>query len=77
MSLSNTVPDSISQRSLLRLPQVCALTGLSKAYVYSLIAAGHFPRSVRLGRRISAWDSLEINAWIAQRVAERDNATSR
>lgn len=75
MSQLSPISPVSPQRSLLRLPQVCALTGLSRAYVYNLIATGRFPRSVRLGRRVSAWDSLEVDEWIAQRVAERDNAS--
>ena len=55
-----------------RLPSVKARTGLSRSVIYRRIAAGDFPAPVKLGERASAWDSREIDNWIATRIAERD-----
>ena len=52
---------------ILRLPVVCARTGLSAATVYRRIAAGHFPRAVSLGGKAVGWRESAINAWIAAR----------
>jgi prophage regulatory protein len=54
--------------TLLRLRQVCDLTGLSKTAVYSLIKLGQFPRQLRLTQRRSVcWNSLDIEKWIRSR----------
>ena len=57
--------------NLLRLKEVCRRTGKSRSDVYRHIAAGRFPAPVKLGVRASAWVESEINAWIAERIADR------
>lgn len=57
---------------LWRMPRVEAATGLKQSYLYELVSEGRFPRPVKLGPRASAWVSTEVQAWIAQRIAERD-----
>lgn len=58
--------------SLERLPAVCARTGLSRSEIYRLMAAGRFPKLLKISHKSSAWVSAEIDAWIADRIAERD-----
>lgn len=55
-----------------RLPHVKARTGLSRSEIYRRISLGGFPAPVKLGLRISAWSKQEVDAWISQRIAERD-----
>jgi len=55
-----------------KLPSVKTRTGLSRSEIYRRVAAGTFPQPVKLGERASAWNSAEIDAWIAERIAERD-----
>ena len=55
-----------------RLPQVKARTGLSRSEIYRRISIGDFPAPVKLGQRASAWSKHEVDAWISQRIAERD-----
>ena len=57
---------------LWRMPRVEGATGLKQSRLYELIAAGEFPRPVKLGPRASAWVSTEVQQWIAERIAERD-----
>jgi prophage regulatory protein len=57
---------------LLRLPEVEHATGLRRSTLYDLIRAGQFPQPVKLAR-LSAWPSHEVEAWISERVAERDS----
>jgi prophage regulatory protein len=52
----------------IRLPEVRAITGLSKTSIYELIRANHFPAPVRLGVRSVAWIKAEIRAWAVERV---------
>lgn len=58
-------------RRFMRRTEVEQRTGLKHAHIYNLMKAGRFPKSVRLGSRAVAWDSLEVEEWIAQRLAER------
>ncbi|WP_345843141.1 AlpA family transcriptional regulator [Shewanella algae] len=59
---------------LIRLKQVTERTGLGRSSIYSYMAAGYFPRSVKLGPRLVAWVEDEIDEWIAERIEERDGA---
>jgi predicted DNA-binding transcriptional regulator AlpA len=52
----------------LRLPEVKALTGLSKTTLYELIHEKSFPAPVRLGPRAVAWVKSEIRQWAIERV---------
>jgi prophage regulatory protein len=55
---------------LLRLPAVIARTGYSRSSLYALIQKHQFPAPVNLGPRAVAWPSDEIDAWIAERIAQ-------
>ena len=43
-----------------RLPQVVAVTGLSKGTIYTRMADGLFPRQVHLGGKAIGWISTEV-----------------
>lgn len=60
----------IGKFTLERLPAVKARTGMSRSKIYRLVAAGDFPRPIKLGERASAWIASEIDAWIAGRDAK-------
>lgn len=45
--------------------------GISRSHAYELIAAGEFPRPVKVGRA-SRFVAAEIDAWIEGRIAQRD-----
>jgi len=53
---------------MMRLPEVLAVTGLSKSTVYSMAKAGTFPNPVKLGARAVAWPSHLVQQWLADRV---------
>ncbi len=55
----------------LRLPEVMGLTGLTRSTLYDSIKRGSFPASVPLGGKSVAWLSTEVDAWMAERVAAR------
>jgi len=61
---------------LMRLEDVKASVGLSQATIYRLIAGGQFPRPCKMGTG-SRWVSSEIEAWIAERIVERDSHGKR
>jgi len=66
----NKQPDS----TFLRINQVITSTGLSRSYIYQLSKSGSFPKAVSLvpGGSSVAWVASEIEAWINERIAERD-----
>ena len=64
MSKNPLSPNPSGALTLERLTKVCARTGLSRSEIYRRIAAGEFPKPVKIGRRASAWDSREVHAII-------------
>lgn len=74
--LSDPLPMAASRPSLgttedlsfLRLPEVKAVTGLSKSSLYALIRANSFPAPIQLGPRTVAWVRSEIKQWAAERI---------
>ena len=62
------VLDILDDVSFLRLPEVKAVTGLSKTSLYALIRQKSFPAPIRLGPRAVAWIRSEIKQWAVERV---------
>ena len=55
---------------VLRRKAVETMTGLARSSIYQRLAEGTFPRQIHLGPRSVGWLEHEVNAWIAERVAE-------
>ena len=49
-----------------------AKTGLKRSAIYASIAEGKFPKQVPLGPGSVGWVEQEIDAWLTERIAERD-----
>lgn len=66
---------------LIRLREVRELTGLSRSTIYELMNSkskyhdATFPRQVHLTASTSMWVLVEIEAWIASRMAQRTVCT--
>ncbi|KAA0888663.1 AlpA family phage regulatory protein [Pusillimonas sp. ANT_WB101] len=58
MFVSTTAPPLF-----VRMKDLPALTGISRAEIYRKIAAGSFPRPVSLGTRAVAWRIADLQAW--------------
>jgi len=58
--------------SILRLPAIRKITGLSRSAIYDLISQGKFPKQIKLTSRSSGWIESEVNQWLDDRIAERD-----
>jgi len=69
MSLQITAPASPAERRILRRPEVESKTGFKRAHIYGLMKEGKFPKTVRLGVRAVGWDSVEIDQWVASKIA--------
>lgn len=54
--------------TLLRLPEVCRRTGLSRSTLYARIQEGTFPAPVNIGARSVAWPSHAVDMWIRERI---------
>lgn len=57
---------------IIRLPEVKALTGLSRSTIYSFIKTGDFPKGIALGMNSVGWLEEEVLRWINQRVQKRE-----
>ena len=69
--------ESNYERRLLRLPEVKAKTGKCASAIYAEGATGAFPAPIKIGSRASAWVEAEVDAWIAERIRERDGESER
>ena len=59
------VRESLPQRLLLRVPEAAEVLGLSRAFVYELIAKNELP-TVRIGRAVRL-SYLSLQQWVAER----------
>jgi predicted DNA-binding transcriptional regulator AlpA len=55
----------------LSIRDVIVKTSLGRTAIYDAVAAGRFPAPAHFGYR-SFWDAAEVDAWLAERFAERD-----
>ncbi len=65
-----------SPARLIRCPEVLARLGVSKTHLYRLIGSGEFPRPIPLGRQVVAWLDSDVESWIEQQRAKRDQVRS-
>lgn len=72
MAARVTTPTMGEPLSFERLPRVKTRSGLSRSEIYRRVGAGTFPKPIKLGERLTVWNSAEVSAWIADRIAERD-----
>ena len=58
---------AIQAVQILKIREVCALTGLSRASVYRLAASGDFVAPIKTGIRASGWRLSELENWLSSR----------
>ena len=51
-------------QNLVRLRSVIERTGLSRSTIYNLMAAGQFPKPVKISERCIAWPEEALQHWI-------------
>ena len=59
------------ERHIMRRDEVERKTGFKRAHIYNLMKEGKFPQAKRIGMRAVGWDSLEIEQWITERLAQQ------
>ena len=55
---------TLPPEAVLRLPDVIALVGLSRASIYAKVAAQRFPGPIKLTTHASGWRLGDIRAWL-------------
>ena len=66
--MANHSLPSAPRVQILRLPQVCKVTGLGRSMIYQLEAQQRFPCRVRIGARAVGWVEAEVQGWLAGRI---------
>ena len=76
----NTPSRDISKlpaEAVLRLPDVLALVGLSRASVYAKVAEHRFPAPIKLTQHASGWRMGDIRTWLADPTGWQMGASGR
>lgn len=69
--ISTMIANLQIRHGLLRIDDVCALTGLrSRESVYRLVRQGQLPQPIKLGLRASAWRARDVIAFIESRQVD-------
>jgi prophage regulatory protein len=58
----------------IRLQEVLDRSGLSRSTCYEMIAAGSFPKPVKIAPRAIGFSEAEFEQWAQDRIAEREAA---
>lgn len=74
VSQGNALDTHMTQ--ILRPREVFKRTGLSRSQIYADIAAGKFPKPIRLSARRVGFVEEEIENWILERIRVRDETKS-
>jgi prophage regulatory protein len=61
---------------MLRVPDVCKATTLSRTTIYRLVRAGKFPAPVKLTEQTIAWDQAAVDSWLQQKLSATLSAPS-
>jgi prophage regulatory protein len=55
----------MSQRHIMRLPEVMKVAGLKRSSLYILMNTGRFPKASPItGQRAVGWSSSEVQRWV-------------
>ena len=54
----------LEERRIVRIGEVCRLTGLAKSTIYKKLAEGSFPARVHLGPRAIGWRTRDVVGWL-------------
>lgn len=60
--------------TFIRRKAVLQRTGLPHSTLYELISRDAFPRPVQLSKRAVGWIEAEVEAWMRERIEQRDAA---
>ncbi len=72
--MNSVVPLARNVFHVLRLPEVCKVTGLCRSMVYQLEAERRFPRRIKIGVRAVGWLEEEVQQWLANQIEQSRGA---
>jgi excisionase family DNA binding protein len=70
------VTSSIPTRKYIRPQELAIMLAVHRTTLWRWVRDGHLPRPVRLGPNTVAWDSVEIDAWLAARAVEEKGCSA-
>ena len=59
---------AVGEERLLRVADVSAMVGVSRAHIYHLMKQGTFPRLIALSRNCARWVHSEVQTWVQKRI---------
>ncbi len=68
---------AIDDNTLLRIQDVVAKCGITRAWIYILMRDGRFPAPMRVGVRAVRWRASAIDQWINEREAAGEWSADR
>jgi prophage regulatory protein len=69
-------PPNEESLKILRLPQVCEVTGLCRSMICQMEADRRFPQRIKISTRAVGWLEMEVNAWLIRRIAASRSKTT-
>jgi prophage regulatory protein len=73
--MSTVIPPNDESLKILRLRQVCDVTGLCRSMIYQMEADRRFPQRIKISTRAVGWLDKEVNAWLIGRIATSRSKT--
>ena len=72
MSVASPIPT----RQYIRAQELAAMLAVHRTTLWRWVHDGHLPRPVKLGSNTVAWESTQIDAWLAAREAEQKSSSA-
>jgi len=72
MSVTTPIPT----RQYIRAQELAAMLAVHRTTLWRWVHDGHLPRPVKLGPNTVAWESTQIDAWLAAREAEQKSSSA-
>ena len=70
-----SVTSSTPTRKYIRAQELATMLAVHRTTLWRWVHDGHLPRPVRLGPNTVAWDSTQIDAWLAARARAGEDGT--
>ena len=67
-----SVISSIPTRKYIRAQELATMLAVHRTTLWRWVHDGHLPRPVRLGPNTVAWDSTQIDAWLAVQAGAKN-----
>jgi prophage regulatory protein len=71
-----SVTSSIPARKYIRAQELATILAVHRTTLWRWVRDGHFPRPVRLGPNTVAWDSIQVDAWLASRAGAEEGGSA-